>query len=147
MSRGRDRGRADRIRPVRERGTEGDRHKNEPPPRDLFTRGKLTAFIQYLTRRARREEFHRPFPTNISNSRLSSACFDVSIFFVQTRFFTIFFNFVVKVNYLRRSSKINSLFDLFFQVQRFIRFILQPGLITDFRIFRFFPSRDSIGYV
>lgn len=35
---------ADRIRPVRECRTEGERHKNEPAPRDLFTRGKSYGF-------------------------------------------------------------------------------------------------------
>lgn len=60
---------ADRIRPVRECRTEGERHKNEPAPRDLFTRGKVTAFIQYLTRRARREEFKPAVGRRLATTR------------------------------------------------------------------------------
>lgn len=123
------RGRADRIRPVRERGTEGDRHKNEPPsPRFIYT-GKTYGFysIPDSSCSARRIP-PRLFSTNISNSRLSSACL---LCFVHDNFspLSIFFNFVVKVNIYVKNKPIIRLFDLFFQIQRFIPYSTILGLI------------------
>lgn len=101
-------------------------------PRDLFTRGKLTAFIQYLTRRARREEFHhgysrRIFPILDYLPRVYYVSFDV--FHDNFSPLSIFFNFVVKVNIYVKNKPIIRLFDLFFQIQRFIPYSTILGLI------------------
>lgn len=77
-------------------------------PRDLFTRGKLTAFIQYLTRRARREEFHhgysrRIFPILDYLPRVYYVSFTTT--FRHYRFFS---TLLLKLTF---TSKINRLFD------------------------------------
>lgn len=70
---------ADRIRPVRECRTEGERHKNEPAPRDLFTRGKSYGllFNTRLHRRARREKnsSRRPSADGLATARFFSPLF------------------------------------------------------------------------